>query len=84
MRASARPAAERARREPESAGAASFHRALAAVEAAPDVRFERVFVLRAALRSGTYRPAAREVAASMLAPAMPAPGAPSSRARRRR
>ena len=74
MTASARRTARR-RRDPESAGAASFLRALAAVEGAPDVRFERVFVLRAALRSGTYRPAAAEVAASMLGTANPPSGA---------
>ncbi len=72
MRPSARTAGERrADREPESVGAASFRRAREAVEAAPEVRFERVFVLRAALRSGTYRRAAREIADSMLGAVAP-------------
>jgi anti-sigma28 factor (negative regulator of flagellin synthesis) len=60
-------------------GAASFRRAREAVEASPEVRFERVFVLRAALRSGTYRRAPREIADSMLGAV-----APSSSSRRSR
>ena len=74
MRASAQPAAEHGRREPQSTGAASFLRVLAAVRAVPEVRFERVFVLRAALLSGTYRPAADEAADSLLGTAPPPHG----------
>jgi anti-sigma28 factor (negative regulator of flagellin synthesis) len=46
---------------------------------APEVRFERVFVLRTALRSGTYRRAAREIADSMLGAVVPSTSSRRSR-----
>lgn len=48
-------------------GARELNRASAIVGAAPDVRAERVAILRAEIERGTYEPDAREVARNILA-----------------
>ncbi len=65
-RPNAGPTPDSATLIPETRGEASFRRALDAVEAAGELRYERTFVLRFALRSGTYRPAPRAVAEALL------------------